>query len=68
VAEDVEPSCGGVMAEEPVVVTSQGTRGYSGRKRGSGGKILSRHPTPYLRAELDDMPESAATIQMPERK
>jgi hypothetical protein len=36
--------------------------------RGSGGKILSRHPTPALHAELDAVPESIATIQMPKIK
>jgi hypothetical protein len=36
--------------------------------RGAGEKILPRHPTPALHAGLDAIAESAATIQLPERK
>jgi hypothetical protein len=35
--------------------------------RGAGGKILSRHPTPALCAELDIVPESVGTIQLLEK-
>jgi hypothetical protein len=56
------------MAEEPAAPVHRRIRGSGGRMCGVGRKIISRHPSPALRAQLENVPECAATIQLPERK
>jgi hypothetical protein len=56
------------MVEEPVAHVRHRIHGSSGRMRGIGRRIISLHMSPTLRAELETVPESAATIQLPERK
>jgi hypothetical protein len=36
--------------------------------RGIGKRVISRHPSPTLRGQLETVPESAATIKSPEQK
>jgi hypothetical protein len=67
-AEDAGPSHKGPTVDEYVATEHREVCGSGGRMRGVGRKILSRHPTPALRAEIDVIPESAATIQLPKRK
>jgi hypothetical protein len=66
--EDAEPSHEEPMAEEPVADVHRRVRGSGGRMRGVGKRIVSRHPSPALRGQLETVPESAATIQLLERK
>jgi hypothetical protein len=67
-AEDAGPSHEDPMAEEPAAPVHRRIRGSGGRMCGVGRKIISRHPSPALRAQLENVPECAATIQLPERK
>jgi hypothetical protein len=57
-----------VVADEPVIAVPRGVRGASGRVRGLGKIVISRHPSPALRGHLDTVPEHSATINLPERK
>jgi hypothetical protein len=36
--------------------------------RGVGKRVISHHPLPALRGQLETIPESATTIKVPERK
>jgi hypothetical protein len=56
------------MAEELVATVHRGVRGSSGRIRGLGKRVISRHPSPALRGHLETVPEHSATIKLPERK
>jgi hypothetical protein len=67
-SEDAGSSHEEVMAEEPAAPVHHRIRGFGTRIRGVVGRIISRHPSPALRTELETVPESAATIQLPERK
>jgi hypothetical protein len=67
-AEDAGPSHEDPMAEEPAAPVHRRIRGFGGRMRGIGGRIISHHQSPSLSAQLETVPESAATIQLPERK
>jgi hypothetical protein len=66
--EDTGPAHEEAMAEEPATPVRHRIHGTGGRMRGIGGRIISCHPAPALRAQLETVPESAATIQLPERK
>jgi hypothetical protein len=68
VAEESRPSRGEPMAEEPVATVRHGVRGSGGRIRGIGKRVISRHPSPALRGDLETVLESSATIKLPERK
>jgi hypothetical protein len=67
-AEDVGPSQEELIAEEPVAALHRGVHGSGGRMRGIGKRVISRHPSPTLRVQLETMSESATTIKLPERK
>jgi hypothetical protein len=56
------------MAEDPVATIRRGVRGAGGCIRGIGKRVISRHPSPALRGNLETVPESSATIKLPERK
>jgi hypothetical protein len=56
------------MAEETVATIHRGVRGSGGRMRGLGKRVISRHPSPALRGDLEAIPEFTATIKLPERK
>jgi hypothetical protein len=66
--EETRPSRGEPMAEEPVATVHRGVRGSGGRMRDLGKRVISRHPSPALRGDLETIPESTATIKLPERK
>jgi hypothetical protein len=36
--------------------------------RGIGKRVISRHPSPALRGQLETFPESASTIKLLEQK
>jgi hypothetical protein len=36
--------------------------------RGIGKRVISCHPSPALRGQLETLPEFATTIKLPERK
>jgi hypothetical protein len=55
------------MAEELATPVFRRICGTGGGMRGVGGRIISCHPAPALRAQLETILESAATIQLPER-
>jgi hypothetical protein len=67
-AGDVGPSQEEPIAEEPAAAVHHGVRVSGGRMRGIGKRVISHHPSPPLRGQLETMPESAATIKLPERK
>jgi hypothetical protein len=54
--------------EEPTTAVRRGVRGSGGRMRGIGKRVISHHPSPALRGQLETVPESVATIKLPERK
>jgi hypothetical protein len=56
------------MAEDPLATVRRGVRGAGGRIRGIGKRVISRHPSPALRGDLETVPESSATIKLPEWK
>jgi hypothetical protein len=56
------------VAEELVATIHHGVRGSGGRMRGLGKRVISRHPSPTLRGHLETVPESTATIKLPDRK
>jgi hypothetical protein len=66
--EDAGPSHEEVMAEEPAEPVHHRIRGSGGRMHGVGGRIISRHPSPALRANLETVREFAATFQLHKRK
>jgi hypothetical protein len=68
VAEEARPSQEEPVAEDPVATVHCGVRGSGGRMRGLGKRVISRHPSPALRGHLETVPESAATIKLPDRK
>jgi hypothetical protein len=68
VAKEARPSCEEPMAEEPVATVHHGVRGSGGRMRSLGKRVISCHPSPALRGHLETVPESTATIKLPERK
>jgi hypothetical protein len=68
VAEEARPSREEPVAEEPVANVHHGVRGSGGRMRGLGKRVISRHPSPALRGHLETVPESTATIKLPERE
>jgi hypothetical protein len=61
-AEDTGPTHDEVMAEEPAAPVHRRIHGTGGRMHRVGGRIISRHPTLALHAQLETIPESAATI------
>jgi hypothetical protein len=67
-AGDAGPSQEEPMAEEPAIAIRRGVRGSSGRMHGIGKRVISLHPSPALCGQLETVPESAATIKLPERK
>jgi hypothetical protein len=67
-AGDAGPSQEEPMAEEPVVAIRRGVRGSGMRMCGVGKRVISRHPSPALRGQLETISKSAATIKLPERK
>jgi hypothetical protein len=67
-AEDVGPSQEEPIAEEPATTVHRGVRGSGGRMRGIGKRVISCHPSPALRGQLETLPEFATTIKLPERK
>jgi hypothetical protein len=68
VAEEAKPSHEEPVAEEPMATVHRGVRGSGGCMRGLGKRVISRHPSPTLRGHLETVPESTATIKLPERK
>jgi hypothetical protein len=67
-AEDVGPFQEEPIVEEPATAVRCGVRGSSGCLCGIGKRVISRHPSPTLHGQLKTVPESAATIKLPERK
>jgi hypothetical protein len=67
-AGDAGPSQEEPIAEEPAVAVHHGVRGSGGCMCGIGKRVISRHPSPALRGQLENMPESAATIKLPKQK
>jgi hypothetical protein len=67
-AEEAKPSREEPLAEEPMATIHRGVRGSGGRMRGLGKRVISHHPSPALRGHLETVPESTATIKLPERK
>jgi hypothetical protein len=65
---DAGPSQEEPMAEEAVAAVRRGVRGSSGRMRGIGKRVISRHPSPALCGQLETILESAATIKLPKGK
>jgi hypothetical protein len=68
VAEEARPSREEPVAEDPVATVHRGVCGSGGRMHGLGKRVISRHPFPALRVHLETVPESTATIKLPERK
>jgi hypothetical protein len=56
------------MAEEPAAAVHRGVRGSGGCMCRISKRVIFRHPSPALRGQLETVPESAATIKLPERK
>jgi hypothetical protein len=54
--------------EELAAAVHRGVRGSGGHMRGIGKRVISRHPSPALRGQLETVSESAATIKLPEWK
>jgi hypothetical protein len=68
IAEDARPSQGEPIVEEPTAIVRRGVRCSGGRKRGLGKRVISCHPSLALRCHQDTVPESTATIKLPDRK
>jgi hypothetical protein len=68
VAEEARPSHEEPVAEEPVATVRRGVCGLGGRMRGLGKRVISRHPSLALHGHLETVPESTATIKLPDRK
>jgi hypothetical protein len=66
--EDVGPSQEEPIAEELAAAVCHGVRSSGGCMRGIGKRVISRHPSPALHGQLETVPESTATIKLPERK
>jgi hypothetical protein len=66
--EDTGPAYEEVTTEEPAAPVSRRICGTGGCMCGIGGRIISHHPALALPALLETIPESATTIQLPERK
>jgi hypothetical protein len=66
VVEEARPSREEPVAEEPVATVHRGICGSSGRMRGLGKRVISRHPSPALHDHLETVPESTATIKLPD--
>jgi hypothetical protein len=67
-AGDAGPSQEEPIAEKPVAAVRRMVRGFGGRMCGIVKRVISRYPSPALRGQLETVPESAATIKLPERK
>jgi hypothetical protein len=68
VVEEARPSREEPVAEEPVATVHRGVHGSGGRMRDLGKRVISRHPSLALRGHLETVPESTATIMLPDRK
>jgi hypothetical protein len=68
VAEEARPSHEDPVAEEPVATVHRGVRGSGGCMCGLGKRVISRHPSSALCGHLETVPESTATIKLPEQK
>jgi hypothetical protein len=56
------------VVEEPMATVHRGVCGSGGRVRDLGKRVISRHPSPALRGDLETVPEHSATIKLPEWK
>jgi hypothetical protein len=68
VAEEARPSQEEPVAEDPMATVHRGVRGSGGHMSGLGKRVISLHPSLALRGHLETVPESAATIKLPDRK
>jgi hypothetical protein len=68
VVEEARPSQEEPIVEDPVATVHRGVHGSGKHARGLGKRVISRHPSPALRGHLETIPESAATIKLPDRK
>jgi hypothetical protein len=68
VAEEARPSHEETIAEELVATVHRGVHGSGGRMRGLGKRVISCYPSPALRGYLETVPESTATIKLPDWK
>jgi hypothetical protein len=68
VTEEARPSREEPIVEEPVATVHRGVCGSGGCMRGLGKRVISRHPPLALCGHLETVPESTATIKLPDRK